>query len=398
MKGYKLTAGILAAAIMMTSLPADVLASQNVENGDGYMAGTSVSFSAGATAAINENVVLDDAKTVNDAEVTENDTPIVAEPAEDYTNIAIAANISECLNVRAEASTESEVVGKLYVNGAATVLETLDGWYKIESGNVVGYASADYLVVGDEEVCKAASDRVATVTTETLRVRTEASTEASVSTLISGEQKAEVLDESIEGWVKVRYDSYEGYVSSEFVSLETVYEYAESKEEEAARLAAEEAARRAAEEAERREREAAAAAAAAKSSSKKQSTSSSNKTYSAPSGGSGQSVANYAVQFVGNPYVWGGSSLTNGADCSGFVMSVYAAFGVSLPHSSSSLRSVGYGVDASQVQPGDIICYSGHVAIYIGNGAIVHASNKKDGIKITYNWQYKQVLAIRRIF
>ena len=79
-------------------------------------------------------------------------------------------------------------------------------------------------------------------------------------------------------------------------------------------------------------------------------------------------------------------------------MSVYRAFGVSLPHSSYAMRSVGYAVDASQVQPGDIICYSGHVAIYIGNGAIVHASNKRDGIKISYNWQYKNVLAIRRIF
>jgi cell wall-associated NlpC family hydrolase len=101
---------------------------------------------------------------------------------------------------------------------------------------------------------------------------------------------------------------------------------------------------------------------------------------------------------VGNPYVWGGTSLTKGADCSGFVMKIYEAFGVSLPHSSYKMRSVGYSVSASEVQPGDIICYSGHVAIYIGDGKIVHASNRKDGIKITDNWKYKKVLAIRRIF
>ncbi len=114
--------------------------------------------------------------------------------------------------------------------------------------------------------------------------------------------------------------------------------------------------------------------------------------------GSGQAVADYACQFVGNPYVWGGESLTNGADCSGFIKAVYAHFGVSLPHSSYSLRSVGRAVSASEMQPGDIVCYDGHVAIYIGGGRIVHASNQKDGIKISPNYAYRTVVAIRRIF
>ncbi len=112
---------------------------------------------------------------------------------------------------------------------------------------------------------------------------------------------------------------------------------------------------------------------------------------------SGQAEAAYACQFVGNPYVWGGTSLTDGADCSGFVMSVYAHFGISLPHSSYALRSVGIAVSVSDLQPGDIICYAGHVAIYIGGGAIVHASNATDGIKITYNYAYQTVVAIRRV-
>ncbi len=148
-------------------------------------------------------------------------------------------------------------------------------------------------------------------------------------------------------------------------------------------------------EAQRKEEEAAAAAAAAAAAVQ---TGSDNVSYS----GTGSSVASYACQFVGNPYVWGGTSLTNGCDCSGFIVSVYAHFGVSLPHSSSALRSVGTGVSLSSLQPGDIICYSGHCAIYIGNGQIVHASNSKPypagGIKISSNYAYRTVLAARRIF
>ena len=109
-------------------------------------------------------------------------------------------------------------------------------------------------------------------------------------------------------------------------------------------------------------------------------------------------VAEYALQFVGNPYVFGGSSLTQGTDCSGFVMSVYANFGVSLPHSSSGDRSVGYDVGGLEnAQPGDIICYSGHVGIYIGNGQIVHASTSKTGI-VVGNATYRTPLCVRRIF
>ncbi|MBP3678265.1 MAG: SH3 domain-containing protein, partial [Agathobacter sp.] len=331
-KGVRLTAGLLVAALLVTTIPADTFAAKNAESTN-YITGTSYSFSAGAHSAINETVVLED--TTDDtlyAGVEENEAPVVAEPVNPYANIAIA-NVNEYLNIRAAASSDAEVLGKLYVKGAATVLETLDGWYKVTSGSVTGYVHADYVIVGDEATCKAASQRIGTVNTDTLRLRKEASTESGVHTLLSAGNKVTVIDESIEGWLKVQYKSYTGYVSADYVSVETVYSYAESKAEEAARKEAERAA-------------------AAKKNNNK--TSSSNKKYNAPAGVSGQSVVDYAVQFVGNPYVWGGTSLTKGADCSGFVMKIYEAFGVSLPHSSYKLRSVGYSVSASDVQPGDI--------------------------------------------
>ena len=365
---------------------------------------------AGDTEAVEEAQTEAETATAEEHEV-----PVVAS---EYADIAIA-QVNHYVNVRALPNTESEVLGKLYDRSAATVLETTkDGWYKIVSGSVEGYVKAEYVVVGDENLARAVSTRYATVTTTTLFVRNEPTTEARILTMLPEGDDLVVLDESTEGWVKVSTVEGDGYVSTDYVTLSTEYIHAESKAEEEARLAREEAERqaaaRAAEEA-RRAREAEEAAkrkkeqAAAKKEQSKASRPSSGSAASnnagtggntAPAGSvsNGQAVVDYGMQFLGNPYVFGGTSLTNGADCSGFVQSVYAAFGVKLPRNSTAQRSAGYGVSLSEIQPGDLVCYSGHIGIYAGNNTLLHASNERTGITLTSPVTYREVIAVRRIF
>ena len=279
----------------------------------------------------------------------------------------------------------------MYDKSVGNFIEESDGWYKISSGSVEGYVKAEYCVTGDDavEYAKEVGTRIATVTTTTLKVREQPGLDETVLGLVPIEDEL-IVTEELDGWVKVNIEEGDGYVSNDYVTLSTEFVKAESIEEEKARLAKEEAARKAAQEAANKK-------AAENSSSGKSSSTSGGKTYANPTGSSGSDVAQFALQFVGNPYVYGGTSLTNGTDCSGFVMSVYNNFGVSLPHSSAADRSVGATVNGLEnAQPGDLICYSGHVALYIGNGQIVHASTSRTGI-IVSNANYRSILSIRRI-
>lgn len=278
----------------------------------------------------------------------------------EYLNIAFS-NTGDYTYIRSEADENSEWVGKLYSDSAAVVLEYLDGWTKIRSGNAEGYVPTETLFTGEE--ARSRSDEYTnenvTVTADCLNVREGHGTDTTVLTQINQGEEYLVTEDPVEGWYPIQVGEVNGWVCGDYVTEESSYSYGETKEEEQKRMEAEEAA--------------------------------------AQSVASGQEVIDYACQFIGNPYVWGGTSLTDGADCSGFVQSVYAHFGISLPRTSYEQRSAGYEVSYEDAQPGDLILYEGHVGLYIGNDQIVNAMNEDQGIGIS-SATYTNIVAVRRIY
>ena len=368
---------------------------QNTEKKDEASSTPSLKNSVTDIPEVKAEKVIEETKLATTTKtLPEKERELAAKKEEEGFKSLVIANVNDYVNVRSIPSEEGEILGKLYDDSVGEFIAEENGWYKITSGSVTGYVKAEYCVTGDDAVdlAKKVGTRIAKVTTTTLYVRQEPTTESSVLGMVPIDDELLVMEET-DGWAKVNIEEGDGYVSLDYVTLSTEFVKAESKAEEEARLAKEAEERRKAQEAAR----------AARASSSKSSSSNNSKPITPPvisENGSelGQSVANFACQFVGNPYVYGGSSLTNGTDCSGFVMSVYANYGVSLPHSSAADRRVGSAVDGlANAQPGDIICYSGHVGIYIGGGQIVHASNERTGIIIS-NASYRSILSIRRIF
>ena len=306
---------------------------------------------------------------------------------------------SSTLNIRKKPNTDSKILGKMKRGALGTIVKKGTEWTKVKSGDVTGYAKNDYLVFEDDIQAFAEKNikKVAKVTTETLRVREKASKNADVVTLVSQDETYKVKKHNSD-WAKVKVDGETGYVSKDYVDVKYKFKKAKSmKQIEAERQAKLEAERKA-REAQEQQTVQNSVQSSGSSSADTQSTGSSQSRESIPASASvsgtstGKRVANYALQFVGNPYRYGGNSLSNGIDCSGFTQQVLAKFGYSISRTSSSQASEGVAVSTSNLRAGDLIFYGSggsinHVALYIGGGQVVHASNSapypKGGIKVS---------------
>lgn len=293
-------------------------------------------------------------------ETEKSNEEILAEEIEifGYKNLGIA-NVDNNLNVRKGAGETSSLVGKMPKDSACEILGQEGEWSKIKSGKVEGYVKTEFLFIGSEARVKA-MDLVsiyAVVHADALRVRLEPSTEASIYTLVAQGEMLEYVKTLDNGWVEIMLDDETVYVSGEYVDLEEQLTTAVTLTE---------------------------------------------LLYGAGVSDVRVSICEYAKQFLGNRYVYGGSSLTRGTDCSGFTMRVYQQFGISLPHSSRAQANMGKKISVSEAKPGDLFFYGGgggyinHVALYIGGGQVIHASSPKTGIRIS-NCNYRTPVKVVRI-
>lgn len=354
---------------------------------------------------------------VTEEKTTQKETEAETEKETSYYDTIAVSQVNDYVNVRKKPTTDSEIVGKIYNNCAATIIKKQGDWYKIESGNVKGYIKSEYFITGDEAEAKALdiAHVTATVTCQTLNVRDGQGTDNKILTQLPMGGVFEV-EEYGDEWVYLCVDTdIKGWVSMEFVDINVSFDTAITLEEEAEKIA--EAARlaREAEEAAEAARQAEAAAEAARQAeaesqaeAAKQEAAANQKDQSVQKAENSslaakrQAVVAFALQYVGCPYVYGGNSLSGGTDCSGFTKLVYAQFGYTLNRVSSDQQYNGIAVSLDDLQPGDILLYSnggyaiGHAALYIGNGQVVHASTPERGI-IVSNAFYRTPVAVRRI-
>ena len=354
---------VLAFSLTLTGAAAYI----GIQQGNTDKTETAGSLTAGVSASLNASEVeaLDVTAGVTsqlydktDVAVAANEKQMVAQGIEDtqtkeavsenttedtsicgYKNLGIA-QVQGSLNVRKKASTDSKVVGKMTDKDACEIVSVKGDWAKITSGKVEGYVKTEYLLAGDaaKNVAKKEITKVVTVNTTTLRVREKASEDSAILSLV-GEGEDLVVEDTKDGWYKVEVDDQKGYISGDYVEVTEKLPTASTVKE---------------------------------------------LEYGEGYTDSRVSLVQFALQFVGNRYVWGGTSLTNGIDCSGFTMQVYARYGVGLPHHAASQPAYGKRISASEAKPGDLFFYGSgssisHVGIYIGNGQIVHASINEHG-------------------
>ena len=327
-----------------------------------YLSGEQTNEEARTTAGISTVLAVNLDESYATACVSDSDSVITGTQAAivyGYNNIGIA-NISEGnLNVREAADENSSLVGKMPVDSACDILDVQGEWAHITSGEVEGYVLYSYLLTGDEAVNKAKTlvHTVAKVKESGLRVRKEPNTDSEIIMTVSeGEQLSFVSQEG--DWIKVSLDNEEGYAYADYVDVFDEIRDAMTLTE--ARY------------------------------------------------GEGVSdvrvaIIDNAIQYVGCPYVWGGTSLAHGCDCSGFTMGIMAQYGVYLPHSSRAQANCGTRISTSELKPGDLLFYGSgsyisHVAIYMGGGQIVHASDSRTGIIISNAFYRTPICATRVIY
>ena len=361
---------------------ADNITIEDLFSGDGVLAARYEDARAEALDADPADVPVDEASVEDTNE-------------DEYASFAIA-DVTNYVNVRTEPNTDSEVAGKIYDGAVAQILSVAgegQDWFQIVSGNVEGYIKAEFFIYGDAAAAVVDDyvTRYATVQADRLNVREEMSTDAKRIGYIDNGEKVKILEDSGD-WLKVQYtEEKSGYVAAEYVTVSEEFIYAKTLEEEAAELVARQALQ---------ERETAA----------EQDTPEliTNITLPSTTYTSNeelrQGIIDYAMQYLGNRYVHGGSSLESGTDCSGFTCFVYAQFGYSISRTpGGQYSSAGRSISSEELQPGDIVCYSSnggksctHVGLYIGDGQIIHSANSRKGVIISAV-DYSPVIGMRNV-
>ena len=320
-------------------------------------------ITAEATASLGTSAQIGisaDLESVEDEAVIENamsDVVLEAFHLDGYSDLGIVTVSEGKVNIRDSASMDGKIVGKIGKDAGCDIIGEEGEWLKVRSGKVEGYIKAEYVLTGPGALEQASTllKSIADVNTDGLKVRTEPNTECEVLDIVGSGQRFDVLEE-LDEWVKIDLDGEEGYLFKEYVDVG-------AKLDEALTIT--------------------------------------EVRYGAGVSDVRIAISEFAKQYIGNPYVWGGTSLTRGADCSGFVLSVFKNYGISLPHSSRAQGNCGSAVSYSELKPGDLVFYGNrsginHVAIYVGGGQVVHASNPRTVITIS-GMYYRTPVRARRI-